>query len=315
MARLQTWGWQSPALFLIFLLLAAGCTSIRPPLNLVESTPPAAVENFDYSSYERLLAGYVNERGQVDYGGLSENPGDVDLFYQLVAAYSPDSHPQLFSNDDARLAYWINSYNLTTIKGVLHNYPITSVAEVAPPPLLFFFPSKSGFFYFQRFTYGGAETSLYYLENSVIRKRFKDPRYHFALNCASSSCPQLPRIPFYPERLEEQLEAEAVKFINSVENVRYDKLEKTLHLSAIFDWYEEDFLTWLEITSAGQDLAIVDYILSYLKEETAELINNDRDSLQIAYLPYDWGLNDQGAGAENEAFIIFRAVDTAKNAR
>src|SRR5210317_1981178 len=95
--------------------------------------------------------------------------------------------------------------------------------------------------------------------------------------------------------------------------VRYDKLEKTLHLSAIFDWYEEDFLTWLGITSAGQEMTIVDYILPYLKEETAELINNDRDSVQIVYLPYDWGLNDQGAGAENEACMICRAVDTAKN--
>lgn len=298
MGRPYTWGWQQLALILITLVLAAGCTSIRPPLNLVESTPPAAVEEIDYSSYERLLAGYVDERGRVDYVGLRENPGDVDLFYQQIAAYSPDSHPQLFADDDARLAYWINSYNLTTIKGVLHNYPIASVAEVAPPALLFFFPSKSGFFFFQRFTYGGAETSLYYLENSVIRKRFTDPRYHFGLNCASSSCPQLPRVPFYPDRLDEQLEAEAVKFINATENVLYDEHEKTLHLSAIFDWYDQDFLNWLEITSPGQNLRVVDYILHYLKEETAALINNDRDSLQIEYLPYDWGLNDLRAGTE-----------------
>ncbi|MGA7277982.1 MAG: DUF547 domain-containing protein [Desulfocapsaceae bacterium] len=298
MGRPYTWGWQQLALILITLVLAAGCTSIRPPLNLVESTPPAAVEKIDYSSYESLLAGYVNERGLVDYAGLRDNPGDVDLFYQQIAAYSPDSHPELFADDDARLAYWINSYNLTTIKGVLHNYPITSVAEVAPPALLFFFPSKSGFFFFQRFTYGGAETSLYDLENSVIRKRFTDPRYHFGLNCASSSCPQLPKVPFYPDRLDEQLEAEAVKFINTTENVRYDEHEKILHVSAIFNWYEPDFLNWLEITSPGQDLTIVDYILHYLKEETAALINNDRESLRIEYLPYDWGLNDLRAGAE-----------------
>ncbi|MGI9536624.1 MAG: DUF547 domain-containing protein [Desulfocapsaceae bacterium] len=315
MGRLGTCSRQLPLLIIILLVLATGCTSIRPPLDLVEGTPPAAVEKFDYSSYERLLAGYVNERGQVNYVGLRNNPGDVDLFYQQIAAYSPDSHPQLFKDDDARLAYWINSYNLTTIKGVLHNYPLSSVAEVAPPALLFFFPSKSGFFFFQRFTYGGAETSLYYLENNIIRKRFSDPRYHFALNCASSSCPQLPRMPFYPHMLNEQLEVEAVKFVNSVENVRYDRQDKTLHLSAIFDWYEEDFLNWLEITLPGQDLTIVDYILRYLRKESAALINADRDSLQIAYLPYDWGLNDQRAGAEKDAFMICLAFDTAKNDR
>ena len=224
---------QQPVIIFIILVLLAGCTSIRPPPNLEEGMVPAAMEKFDYSSYERLLAGYVDERGLVDYVGLKENPGDVDLFYQQIAAYSPDSHPQLFGDDDARLAYWINSYNLTTIRGVLHNYPIPSVAEVPPPALLFFFPAKSGFFFFQNFTYGGAETSLYYLENSVIRKRFSDPRYHFGLNCASSSCPQLPGVPFYPDRLNEQLEAETVRFINSVENVRYERLDKTLIRAAI----------------------------------------------------------------------------------
>ncbi len=298
MAKPYIRDWLQPALILIVLTLTVGCTAIRPPLDLEEGLSLSSADVIDYSSYERLLSDYVDQRGLVDYARLKENSGDLDLFYQQIATYSPDSHPQFFDDDDARLAYWINSYNLTTIKGVLYNYPITSVAEVAPPALLFFFPSKSGFFYFQRFTYGGAETSLYYLENSVIRKRFKDPRYHFGLNCASSSCPQLPRVPFYPDRLDEQLEAEAAKFINLNDNVRYDKLEKTLYLSAIFNWYEKDFLNWVEITSPDQDLTIADYVLRYLKGETAELIKRDRDSLKIEYLPYDWGLNDLNAGVQ-----------------
>ena len=278
--------------------LMAGCTSIRPPLDR-DAGGVEPVEKFDYSSYAKLLDRYVNEQGLVDYAGLLKNPDLVDLFYNDIAAYSPDSHPHLFSDDKARLAYWINSYNLTTIKGVLHNYPINSVEEVAPPALLFFFPRKSGFFFFQRFTYGGVETSLYYLENSVIRKRFIDPRYHFALNCASSSCPQLPQVPFYPGRLDEQLEAEAEKFINSAANLYYDEQQKTLYLSAIFDWYEEDFLSWLERTSPGRDLTIVDYVLGYLRKESAVPIDRDRTLLKIKYLPYDWGLNDQhdGSGA------------------
>lgn len=276
---------------ILILILTAGCTSIRPPLDRHEGGA-VSVEKFNYSSYEELLVRYVDDQGLVDYDGLLNNPHLVDLFYREVAAYSPDSHPHLFSDDDARLAYWINSYNLTTIKGVLHNYPITSVEEVAPPLLLFFFPSKSGFFFFQRFTYGGVETSLYNLENSIIRKRFADPRYHFALNCASSSCPRLPRVPFYPDRLDEQLEAEAEEFIKSNANVRYDRHRKTLHLSAIFDWYEKDFVNWLELIAPGQNLTIVDYVLGYLDEETAASISRDRQTLRIQYLPYDWRLND-----------------------
>ena len=295
MERLPSAMWRQFCIVVLLFSLTAGCTSIRPPLD----RDALSIEKFDYSNYEQLLARYVNDQGLVDYEGLLNNPDLVDRFYQEIAASSPDSHPHLFSDDDARLAYWINSYNATTIKGVLHNYPISSVEEVAPPALLFFFPSKSGFFFFQRFTYGGVETSLYYLENSVIRKRFVDPRYHFALNCASSSCPKLPRVPFYPDRLDEQLELESRKFINSPDNVRYDAEQRTLHLSAIFDWYEEDFLNWLEHTSPGKDLTIVDYLLDYLDEETAAQIRKDLDTLNIDYLVYDWGLNDQKGGPTN----------------
>ena len=288
--------WRPFGMVILIFVLTAGCTSIRPPFDrhAGEAVPS---EQFNYSSYEELLARYVDEQGLVDYDGLLKNSDLVDFFYREVAAYSPDSHPHLFSDQNARLAYWINSYNLTTIKGVLHNYPIGSVEDVAPPALLFFLPSKSGFFFFQRFTYGGVETSLYYLENSVIRERFVDPRYHFALNCASSSCPKLPRVPFYPDRLDEQLEMESEKFINSTANVRYDAEQKTLYLSAIFDWYEKDFLDWLDHASPGMDLTIVDYLLGYLDEQTAAQIRSDRETLKIDYLVYDWGLNDQGGEA------------------
>jgi hypothetical protein len=78
--------------------------------------------------------------------------------------------------------------------------------------------------------------------------------------------------------------------------VRYDAEQRTLHLSAIFDWYEEDFLNWLEHTSAGKDLTIVDYLLDYLDEKTAAQIRKDRDTLNIDYLVYDWELNDQKGG-------------------
>ena len=281
-------------LFLALLLLAlsAGCTSIKPTLNLGEIGEPRPGD-FDYSSYAALLSQYVNAEGMVDYGELSRNQHDVDRFYQQIAALSPDSQPHFFPDENARLAYWINSYNFTAIKGVLHNYPIASVAEVKSPALLFFFPSKSGFFFFQRFTYGGIETSLYYLENKVIRKRFSDPRYHFGLNCASRSCPELPNVPFYPDRIDAQLDNEAADFINDTRNVRYDGKEKILYLSAIFDWYEKDFVEWLKDNASAPQPIIVDYILLYLNAEDARLVKKDRAALSIRYLPYDWALNDQ----------------------
>ncbi len=279
------------ALSLILLTLATGCTSIMPTIS-VQDHSRSSLNSFDYSSYARLLERYVDSSGRVDYRKIIENQADLDQFYGLVASYSPDSHPHLFPDDKARLAYWINSYNSTVIKGVVQYYPVDSIVDVPPPTLLFFLPRKSGFFFFQRFTYGGTKTSLYYLENSVIRGRFSDPRIHFALNCASRSCPQLPRVPFYPETLDEQLDKEAGKFINSTRNVLYDEQAKILYLSSIFRWYEEDFLTWMASRYPHPTPTLVDYILLFLQEETANLVEKERKSLSIKYLPYDWGLND-----------------------
>ena len=208
------------ALSFVLLVLATSCTFIPPKLNDPGYYSPDPT-SFDYSSYARLLDTYVDDKGRVDYRKLVENQDDLNHFYGQIATYSPDSHPHLFPDKKAQLAYWINSYNSTVIKGVVQYYPLDSVADVAPPKPLFFLPRKSGFFFFQRFTYGGVETSLYYLENRVIRNRFSDPRFHFALNCASRSCPQLPGVPFYPDTLDEQLDKEATKFINSTSNVRY----------------------------------------------------------------------------------------------
>lgn len=280
------------AFVLAVLAVSSGCTSIRPPVP-VAGEQLGLPDKFDYDGYQQLLTRYVDEQGLVDYTRLSDAPQGVDQLYGQIAAYSPDSHPELFADENSRLAYWINSYNLTVIKGVLHYYPITSVAQVPPPALLFFFPDKSGFFFFQRFTYGGVATSLYYLENQVIRARFSDPRYHFGLNCASSSCPRLPRVPFYPDTLDEQLEAEAAKFINSAANVHYDEQTKTLYLSAIFDWYEKDFSDWLRAHNQEPPHTIVDYILPYLDEAVSAPIRRDRSSLTIEFFPYDWTLNDQ----------------------
>ena len=281
--------------FLIIALLAInGCTPIRPSLGEI-GTPEAPIVNFDYSSYERLLEKFVDDNGMVNYRKLVENPEDLNRFYAQIASYSPDSHPHLFPTESSKLAYWINSYNSSVMRGVVEHYPIDSVAAVRPPLLLFFFPSKSGFFFFQRFTYGGVETSLYYLENHVIRDRFKDPRFHFALNCASKSCATLPREPFSSDakKLERQLERETEKFIRSKNNVRYIEEENTIYLSSIFKWYKSDFLNWLKHNHPEREAGLADYVLPYLDKETADVMQKNISTLKVRFLTYDWGLNDQ----------------------
>ena len=158
--------------------------------------------------------------------------------------------------------------------------------------VLFFFPDKSGFFYFQRFTYGTVETNLYYLENEVIRARFQDPRLHFALNCASSSCPPLPREPFIPERLNQQLDREARAFINDTNNVRFDSSQNILYLNSIFKWYEDDFVAWLRQNRSTKNPTLTDYVRLYLDKPARDDLGAHPEPATIEFLPYDWGLND-----------------------
>lgn len=275
------------------LLFLTGCTAINPVTSDLEKFSSVEGDEFTYEPYADVLMRYVDESGLVNYPALKSTPAKLDSFYTQLSLKSPDSHPELFPTRNHRLAYWLNAYNATVLKGVVEYYPIESVVDVKPPAFLFFLPSKSGFFLFQRFTYGGHQTNLYYLENTVIRGRFAEPRIHFALNCASRSCPQLPGIPFLPERLEEQLERESHVFINDPRRVRYDVADNTLYLSSIFAWYERDFTGWLKNEHPEKEPTLLEYILIYLNEDTVRTIRLQKNTPGIVVLPYDWGLNSQ----------------------
>ena len=278
-------------LTLIFWVFVFGCTTIEPVAvkDQVLETPQV----FSHEILERVLQGFVDNQGLVDYAALKENPRDMERYYLLLSTYSPDSHPALFPSEQSKLAYWINAYNAAAMKIVLTLYPISSVRDVKPPLLLFFLPKKSGFFVFQRVTFGGKTTNLYYLENGVIRKRFSDPRVHFALNCAARGCPRLPRRPFTSVHLNEQLDHEARRFLAEDRNLRIDHQKKIIYMSSIFEWYENDFLGWYRGRFPQQEATILDYVSLYLTEEKRDEIRESAASYRVEFIPYDWGLNDQ----------------------
>lgn len=281
---------KNTVLLLVTLGLLVGCHSIppEPPTTFPTHTAP---RSFSYSSYETLLSKFVDASGRVDYEALAQNPQSLNNFYKLVATFSPDSAPRFFPTQSHQLAYWINAYNATVLKTVIEHYPIDSIDDVKRPSLLFFFPEKSGFFFFQRLTYGGVKTSLHYIENKVIRERFQDPRIHFALNCASIGCPMLPQTPFQPETLEQQLEFETRKFINDPQYVRIEPATNTIHISSIFQWYESDFTDWMQATHPDKPATLVEYIQLYLNEDNRIAVDAMSEAINIEYLPYDWGLN------------------------
>ena len=254
--------------------LLASCTTIRPTLSADQlGAPPARFSN---AAFDVVLERYVDDRGLVDYAGLAAHRGALDRYYDLIAAYSPDATPPLFPTRNDALAYWINAYNAAVLRTVLEYYPIASVGDVD-----WWAPDKAGFFVLQRLTFGGVTSNLYDLENTVVRERYRDPRVHFALNCASRGCPHLPRFAFGGDVLDVQLDQAARRFVAEERNVRIDHDARRVTLSSIFKWYRADF---------GDDLLA--YIARYsAPERVAEL--QRAATYEIEFVPYDWRLNDQ----------------------
>jgi hypothetical protein len=263
--------------------------------------PPVAVEQqfavdqsvFSHEYFDKVLQKYVNDDGMVNYRALQADQQDLETYYSLVATYSPDSHPELFPSEKDKLAYWINAYNGAVLKTVLTYYPIGSVLEVKTPALLFFLSDKAGFFFLQRLIFGGKTTSLYYLENKVIRPRFEEPRIHFALNCASLGCPRLPRTSFSGESLDQQLDRETRRFLAEERNFRIDHAERIIYLSEIFRWYEDDFKNWYRKKFPDNTESLLSYISLYLTSERAEALKKIGLEYMVHFTPYDWRLNDQ----------------------
>jgi hypothetical protein len=271
-------------------LAAVACTTLPVP-----QRPAGAPdsERFGHEDLDSFLARHVDDGGRVDYAAALEDRSDLARYVGEVAAVSPDSMPGRFTSDDDRLAYWINAYNAWVLQAVLERYPIESVRDVRPPWPLFFVPRLAGFFYLQEVTLGGREMSLYALENGLIRKRFADPRIHFALNCASESCPRLPRRAFRSDDLQQVLDAETRRFIGDGRNVRIDPQRGVVLLSSIFDWYERDFVSWMEDRHPESSPSLLGYVALYLDEGDRVRAAACADCV-VEFIPYDWTLNDRG---------------------
>jgi hypothetical protein len=245
-------------LFIVIMLTVFSCNG---QARQKSDTPPS------HAVWDRLLKDHVIN-GMIDYQGFIKDKTDLDLYLNTLSTNAPD--PDLWSEKE-QLAYWINAYNAFTVKLIVDNYPLKSIEELHPTVHI---PSVSTVWHKKFFTIGGAETSLDEIEHDILRKEFDEPRIHFAINCASFSCPPLRAEAFTADKLERQLEEMARQFIN--DPVR-NKIEKdAIKISSIFNWFSGDF------TKNG---TLIDFLNKY--SDTTIQKNAD-----INYLPYDWALND-----------------------
>jgi hypothetical protein len=214
-----------------------------------------------------VLTRYVDDAGRIDFAGLQKDHRDLDTVVGFVGAVDPASQPQAFPDRHSRIAFYINAYNALAMYGVVHAGVPKSLGGFR----------KFSFFYLQKFLVGGKEISLYRLENDVIRP-LGEERIHFALNCMVNGCPKLPRSAFVADALERQLDRAARTFMREDRNVRVNPLRGEVWLSAIFDFYTQDFL------------AHAPSLITYVNRYRAEPIPSD---FKVRFIDYDWTVNDR----------------------
>jgi hypothetical protein len=222
-------------------------------------------EAVDHSLYGELLNKYVKD-GVVDYQGFKNDEALLDQYLEALENIEVNSLSR-----DAQFAFYVNLYNAWTIKLILSAYPkIKSIKDLGN---IFKTPWEK-----KIVRINNDVITLDDVEHKKLRAQFKDPRVHFAVNCASKSCPLLISEPYEGSTLNRQLDDATRVFINDPKS-NYLKGNK-LYVSRIFKWFSEDF---------NDD--VFGFILKYAEGDFKKELEEQKDKLKIVFLSYDWSLN------------------------
>lgn len=245
----------------VLVIVVTGCTAV--PRSFTPANPIGSGE-FSHQLFGQVLAAYVKD-GSVDYPAV-QGDGRLPAYVALLDRVDPSMLPAR----NERLAFWINAYNAFAIQGILDGYsPMTYLGRYR-------------YFIGKDYRVGGAAINLYDLERQVLITQFHEPLVHFAIVCASRSCPKLQSWSYEPDRLEQQLEQVARAFLNDPSRNRFDPMKKVASISMIFKWFEEDFQR-----AAG---SVSSYLARYVSDpDLAQALR--QSEYRIDYLDYDWTLN------------------------
>jgi len=217
----------------------------------------------DYSLWDEVLLTHVR-RGYVDYSRLRDD-SRLDKFLAQLATTDPDS----VAGEEQRKAFLINAYNAYAIRGILDGESTGSQSK------------RRRFFNRYGFELMGEPSTLQDIEHQRLRP-MGDPRIHFAIVCASLSCPRLSSRAFVPERLDAQLDEAARSFINDPTRNRFELERGQAWVSPIFDWFDEDF--------AATDGSVPAFLARYVRAPDVAKRLADGE-LRLRFDRYDWGLN------------------------
>ncbi|MBG8552446.1 DUF547 domain-containing protein [Hymenobacter guriensis] len=255
-----------------FLLLSAGALTARPLPGAhrpAATAAPAVNAPIDHMAFDRLLKKHVNARGLVDYQGFK---ADEKAFNQYLAQLSKNAPAASWSKPE-QMAYWINAYNAYTIRLILDHYPLQSIKDIGSKIQI---PLVSTPWAARFFSIGGEKMSLDHIEHSILRKQYDDPRIHFALVCASISCPRLRNEAYTATQLSQQLDDQGRNFLN--DPAKNNVGRAAAQLSRYFDWYKADW------EKNGQSVA------KWVNRYSKTRMNADA---KVTYQDYNWNLNKQ----------------------
>lgn len=212
------------------------------------------------SNWDALLKKHVDAKGNVNYKSFKEDVKALDQYLTWLSETKTTDW-----SDRARKAMWINAYNAYTVKIILNHYPLKSITDIEVD-------GKNAWDHtFAKV--GGNTYSLNDIEHKILRGKFKDPRIHVGVNCASISCPALLQTAFTEDNIDGLLDRAFHKFVNDPSR---NKIEVGhIKLSQIFEWFGEDFT---------KDGNLIDYLNKYSNVKIEQ-------EAKVEFLEYDWRLN------------------------
>jgi Protein of unknown function, DUF547 len=227
--------------------------------------------------FTTILHQYVKE-GEVNYTDLCKD-NRLSAYISDLSNVDPDS----LSNDPERLAFWINAYNAYTLKVICEHFPVNSINDLHSGGLILGSVFKTTIWDQDFVVIHNKKITLNYIEHKIIRPVFRDPRAHFALVCASKSCPALRNEAYVGSLLDKQLDDQARIFLADPRKNRFNAELKSAKLSKILDWYGKDF--------GNNKQEILIFVSKFLPDSTARSIQKDTPKWSVDYLTYDWSLN------------------------
>jgi hypothetical protein len=231
---------------------------------------PALAFDHSHRAWSELLKKHVvlldgAKASRLDYTGMARERAALRSYLESLSRVSNGEFAGWSKPE--QMAFLINAYNAHTVEKILTRYPeLKSIWDFGR---FFGNPFRDEFF-----SLLGARMSLDGIEHGILRKRYGEPRVHYAVNCASVGCPMLREEAYAAARLETQLEEQALRFLSDRSRNRYR--DGRLEVSKIFDWYKEDFEPREQ------------YFERYAKALGMPAGARPR----LAFLDYDWSLND-----------------------